>query len=679
MLCGYFYSLLFITGVGIKDLLIFLIYDYYFFYILNSTQLLKIAIKNMYSSFLNQIIITYKILSNLIVNIYNSFLKKCSYYLFLYQKANTLPSGMVILNKTIIFFLILMGIVTLIFNSNKIYFLNINDYNVFKSLVILLVIIYICYSKLQLGIRLFNTIKSTYFFYKELRFNNNNIQNLNSIMFFYYFINIFLVVISVLFIYNITHNLYLINSDLGDCSYIYSNLVSVLSLLVYIDHIFYDKIGIDNNKPFNGFIAFIGIALLIGPFVYLYSFGSPFKLGNYFTIYCDSTEEKDKIFMELFKGKGKEIISTNNNNSVLINPKKGEPFTYIPLNREIKLDLSAQKINWNFDLLIEHFKPVDRSYDKVRVNINPLFNNTGFYLKFKDFIAIFIPGEGFNIKKGAWCSTFKDIDINLLKEDLLIKRVKNLDMDILENINVGLKNYIYNENNFIFKDQCFEYLSDTKAIIRISYNKPFEEFNEAVKEDLMYKIREFPYDPLVKGDPSTSKDLLVQLLYNEPEINIEKILIDKFSEENGFWTNSDNLRKLAEKGIIDFDQYDFLFNNLIDTAKNQYPINDLLIGDTNDYTEIIDKCNIILLNNIAELRILALFGGKEVEDISLEFNNLEEVYQKITQRISELKNQNIPQNLENTFKLLNRNSFLNNYSKALKNLDNAIEFLENNK
>lgn len=84
--------------------------------------------------------------------------------------------------------------------------------------------------------------------------------DLHIIMFIYFFFNLFSLLISVILIVKITHSLEEFNAIVGECGNGYTNLMSIISSLIYINHIFDNKYILDSNNKINSiFIRFIVI------------------------------------------------------------------------------------------------------------------------------------------------------------------------------------------------------------------------------------------------------------------------------------------------------------------------------------------------------------------------------------------------------------------------------------
>lgn len=223
-----------------------------------------------------------------------------------YYKSQNLFNLIIFKNKYIIISLLFMALITFLFNKNLDYFkdLNLNLLSI-KSFLIYIIIFYLSYIKFNLIIKFLSVLKSIPFFYKEINKKTNNIE---TILLFYYIINIFFIIILFLFIKNLTYNFYLINFELGNYTYYYTNVISIILLFAFLELFLSNKFIIE-DKSVNLIIVIFNIILTFTPFIFLNFCGSL----NYFTIYCESTDTND--FQKNIREPDK-IIMSNNTNSV---------------------------------------------------------------------------------------------------------------------------------------------------------------------------------------------------------------------------------------------------------------------------------------------------------------------------------------------------------------------------
>jgi hypothetical protein len=102
-----------------------------------------------------------------------------------------------------------------------------------------------------------------HFFYKSLIKDIKIENNLIIKIFIYYFYNIVLLLITYYLITKI--NLSLINHDqlLGEISYIYTNLLSSIAAIIYIDYIYYNEYNFIKKEPINYSLVFLHFILLM--------------------------------------------------------------------------------------------------------------------------------------------------------------------------------------------------------------------------------------------------------------------------------------------------------------------------------------------------------------------------------------------------------------------------------
>jgi len=231
-----------------------------------------------------------------------------------YNSRNIFNSFMIKIKYILIYLLVLM-LFTVIFNKNILQFKDLNIYNInYISFIFIGVLIYITYVKFNIMVRCLSFLKSINYFYNQIKLNR--IKNIKSIILYYYIINIFLMIVSILFINNIHNNIYNLNLEY----YIeFTNLISITLLLYYSIYILTMEFHIiDNNNNVNQLIIVLNILILFTPFIILNFYYDKINIfDNILTIHCDSKGDSS------FESKIKEnpsIVITNNSNSIINNP-----------------------------------------------------------------------------------------------------------------------------------------------------------------------------------------------------------------------------------------------------------------------------------------------------------------------------------------------------------------------
>nr|YP_009739383.1 hypothetical protein [Tricholoma terreum]QIC20227.1 hypothetical protein [Tricholoma terreum] len=241
---------------------------------------------------------------------------KLNQQLIIFYKSRCIFNGFNLKNKYILLTIFILIIITIFFNKNIGYFKDINicDFNIF-TIIVYFVLLYFTYIKFNIMIRIISLIKSIHFFYVTMK--QENIKDIKLIALYYYFFNLLLIFISILFVNNIYYNLYYININ----NYIeYSNIISILLVLLYLKPILTTEFKIIETKIKPLFIL-LNIFILFIPFIIfnLYSEKITVFLENYciknFVIYCETTGD-DNFRTKLTDDKSLVISNKNNNFSM---------------------------------------------------------------------------------------------------------------------------------------------------------------------------------------------------------------------------------------------------------------------------------------------------------------------------------------------------------------------------
>lgn len=221
----------------------------------------------------------------------NNTLSKQLHHIY---KSRSIFSGYIIKNKYLILSLIILTLITFIFNKKFESFQGLNFYKVSSLTIILYVVLfYSIYLKFSIMIRIISLFRSIKYFYYNIRFKK--IKNIKSIAIYYYIFNIFFLIISILFVKNLNNNLYLLNL----INYIeYTDTLSVLLLLFYLKPILKKEFKIINNN-FNPLLVVFNLSLIMLPFIFFnFYYDQMISLADkyiikHMTIYCDSTNNTD--------------------------------------------------------------------------------------------------------------------------------------------------------------------------------------------------------------------------------------------------------------------------------------------------------------------------------------------------------------------------------------------------
>jgi hypothetical protein len=179
-----------------------------------------------------------------------------------FYKSRTVFKFLLFNNKYIVCTLIILALVTYLFNKYLNYFYDLNI--LIKSITFFLISFYLIYIKFNILLRIFSLIKGISFFYSEIKINL--IEDIKTICLYFYIFNIFFISISILFILNLNKNISLIDSQLGILIDSSTSLLSFIILLFYFNRIITNKFVINTNK-INPLKVLILIFILLTPFI----------------------------------------------------------------------------------------------------------------------------------------------------------------------------------------------------------------------------------------------------------------------------------------------------------------------------------------------------------------------------------------------------------------------------
>jgi hypothetical protein len=188
-----------------------------------------------------------------------------------------------------------------------------------------LVLLYFTFLNFNILIRIFSLIKSIHFFYISKR--QQEIKEKNLIAFYYYIFNLLLLFFSILLVKNIYSNLYSLN--IFDYIY-YSNIISILLVLLYLKEIFRVEFKIiENNINPLAILKNILIFIICLICFNLYSENLitllEISYKKYFVIYCDepdlSSQKTDDKSLVISNQSNRLSIGNNNSTSTTSNEK----------------------------------------------------------------------------------------------------------------------------------------------------------------------------------------------------------------------------------------------------------------------------------------------------------------------------------------------------------------------
>jgi hypothetical protein len=334
----------------------------------------------------------------------------------------------------------------------------------------------------------------------------------------------------------------------------------------------------------------------------------------------------------------KKIIINNDP----IKNKDGFYMKYKPLHR---------KINFNNVINVQKLFDLYTLENDIKINVLP--GNSGIYAYQSHGLKIFFPSTQFKNNIGGWCSIFNEncIKRSFFNNQFYITRVINIANKfnfyeqakyVDNNGELIIKHYnnipyrsVFNENKFIYKKDTFEFLCDSGAIIRIPIPKNELKLTQFGLSKVQLLIKYFPLDPIIPGDNSSLKENLKQILKTQWNIKPKYFFYEQFKQNTGFWFNIDFL--LNYNSLITNDEYIQIINYLLEDIVKQYPINKDLIKNCVELDDILNNNNIILMNNIAEIRVKNS-NNNNYYTISIPFNNLNEISTKINIELIKLHN-----------------------------------------
>ena len=231
----------------------------------------------------------------------------------LFYKSRSLLSGFLITNKYLILILLLFTLISLIFHKYIVYFKDINIYENYSVLILIyLVLIYFTYIKFNLMIRTIYLVKSISFFYNSIK--QKKIKDIKGIAFYYYFFNLLIFIISIIFVNKIHYNFVYIN-----ISYFidYTNIISILFVLFCLDNIFTTEFNIVENNNFKPLMVIYYILIIFIPVLLFNCFYDQiitifrkFFIDN-FVVHCDS--KGDMNFRDKLIDKDSLVIGHSSN------------------------------------------------------------------------------------------------------------------------------------------------------------------------------------------------------------------------------------------------------------------------------------------------------------------------------------------------------------------------------
>jgi hypothetical protein len=242
----------------------------------------------------------------------------------LFYKSRTLLSGFLLKNIYLILILLIFTLISLIFHKNIVYFKDINIYDNYSVLIIIsVVLIYFTYIKFNLMIRIIYLVKSIPFFYKQIK--QKKITDIKVIALYYYFFNLLIIFISIIFVIKINYNLAYINISyfLG-----YTNIISILFVLCFFNKILTTEFNIDDNNNFKPLRVLCYIIIIFCPVILFNCYYEKIMafLGDYvinkFVIHCESTRDinfRDKLIDKnsLVIGHSRNRVAGSSQNSNL--------------------------------------------------------------------------------------------------------------------------------------------------------------------------------------------------------------------------------------------------------------------------------------------------------------------------------------------------------------------------
>jgi hypothetical protein len=245
-----------------------------------------------------------------------------------FYKSRTIFNSFMIKNKYILIYLIILMLITLIFNRNIDSFKDLNIYNShYISIMFNFVLVYITYIKFNILVRCLSFLKSIIYFYNQIILSR--IKNIKSIALYYYIFNLFFMIISILFINNIHNNLYNLNFE---CYIDFTNVLSMISCLFYFIYILTMKFHIIDNDNINPLIIVLTILIIFIPFITFNFYYDKINIfDNYFKgyiIHCDPIE--DSSFEDRLKDKSSIVITNNSNSPNIINNRMENVYINTP-------------------------------------------------------------------------------------------------------------------------------------------------------------------------------------------------------------------------------------------------------------------------------------------------------------------------------------------------------------
>jgi hypothetical protein len=442
-----------------------------------------------------------------------------------FQKSRSILNGIIFKQKYILISLFFFILMTFIFNLNIKYFKEVViDDSIILSILVYFVLLYLTFINFNVMIRIFNLLKSVTFIYTSIKLND--IKDIKIIASYYYIFNIFIIIISLIFINRLQFNLIYI--DISPDYIYYTNVLSIILLVYYIITNLNKKFNINNNDNINIVSMLINLLIIITPIILLniYSDKIMIFVDDYFikpnTIYCDSKE--DLNFRGKLKDPGSVVITTPNSNSVInstdnrvyINTPKelGDDKTLnIATSSKVKTEDFINNFHTSYKNVIEISeldkinKTVlkificDYSSDKTLIFNDSYYNNLARkpHMEYKlDMNLIVFINEYVNIVANNNINSKYVIDLifNLYEMDLEHKSKLNIinsqystDLDRLETIlKIKHENYLRELAEYV---KCTNYTNQRKELASTDYIKGITKLEEIKQNKILDQLNIF--------------------------------------------------------------------------------------------------------------------------------------------------------------------------------------------
>ena len=281
-----------------------------------------------------------------------------------FYKSRSILNSYIIKNKFMLITLVLLILITFIFNKNLNYFKDLDIYEINTLTIILFfVTFYIIYIKFNIMVRMIYLVKSIPYFVKNIKLNK--ITDIKIICLYYYLFNILFIILSIFFITHLHHNLTIVNiPNIID----YTNIISVILLIFNLNNIINKELTINNNICINKLSLFNFVFIVISILgIHFYqdqikNFFDVYFIKK-FTIFCDSTEDLDLDK----KLKGKNVVINTHSNSVSIGNHNSNLFVKSPSH----LDNSNLNASTSSNVILTN--------EEINNNLNSIIESTDYY------------------------------------------------------------------------------------------------------------------------------------------------------------------------------------------------------------------------------------------------------------------------------------------------------------